>query len=148
MTNSSRPIFFFNDTATTEIYPLSLHDALPIYATVLEDHDRGRTLAQFLDRPAVGEVATVGVLHEEARVERSDQCLGACRSDRCVVPVGAAAGDHRAGVQLSRQEIRVHPHDADDVTRVHRVGTHERLVYRGDTVGGRAPGNVPHALTG
>src|SRR2546429_6391500 len=23
-------IFFFNDTATTEIYPLSLHDALPI----------------------------------------------------------------------------------------------------------------------
>src|SRR2546430_11238558 len=23
--------FFFNDTATTEIYPLSLHDALPIW---------------------------------------------------------------------------------------------------------------------
>src|SRR3712207_8259649 len=28
--------FFFNDTATTEIYTLSLHDALPIY----EDHQR------------------------------------------------------------------------------------------------------------
>src|SRR5260221_11084666 len=31
---SPRPIsyfFFFNDTATTEIYTLSLHDALPIY---------------------------------------------------------------------------------------------------------------------
>src|SRR3990167_8307092 len=25
------PCFFFNDTATTEIYTLSLHDALPIY---------------------------------------------------------------------------------------------------------------------
>ena len=25
--------FFFNDTATTEIYTLSLHDALPIYPT-------------------------------------------------------------------------------------------------------------------
>src|SRR6202041_4157503 len=25
------PIFFFNDTATTEIYTLSLHDALPIW---------------------------------------------------------------------------------------------------------------------
>src|SRR3712207_9385358 len=24
-------MFFLNDTATTEIYPLSLHDALPIY---------------------------------------------------------------------------------------------------------------------
>src|SRR5215204_3048865 len=27
---SRRPCFFFNDTATTEIYTLSLHDALPI----------------------------------------------------------------------------------------------------------------------
>src|SRR2546430_9943473 len=31
-------VFFFNDTATTEIYTLSLHDALPIY----EMHDRHR----------------------------------------------------------------------------------------------------------
>src|SRR4051795_13785704 len=32
-TVASRPLccFFFNDTATTEIYTLSLHDALPIY---------------------------------------------------------------------------------------------------------------------
>src|SRR5690606_9654501 len=27
--------FFFNDTATTEIYTLSLHDALPIYAALV-----------------------------------------------------------------------------------------------------------------
>src|SRR2546423_6903044 len=26
--------FFFNDTATTEIYTLSLHDALPIYSSI------------------------------------------------------------------------------------------------------------------
>src|SRR5436190_12034534 len=26
--------FFFNDTATTEIYTLSLHDALPIFALI------------------------------------------------------------------------------------------------------------------
>src|SRR5258707_5135860 len=31
------PFFFFNDTATTEIYTLSLHDALPI------SHDIQRT---------------------------------------------------------------------------------------------------------
>src|SRR2546426_8170843 len=30
---SSLCVFFFNDTATTEIYTLSLHDALPIYST-------------------------------------------------------------------------------------------------------------------
>src|SRR2546430_7751433 len=29
--------FFFNDTATTEIYTLSLHDALPIYVTQTQD---------------------------------------------------------------------------------------------------------------
>src|SRR3712207_7489952 len=28
--------FFFNDTATTEIYTLSLHDALPIYIDALQ----------------------------------------------------------------------------------------------------------------
>src|ERR1051326_337375 len=30
----SYAVFFFNDTATTEIYTLSLHDALPICKTV------------------------------------------------------------------------------------------------------------------
>src|SRR5260221_27677 len=36
-------IFFFNDTATTEIYPLSLHDALPIcsipFSVAVTAHD-------------------------------------------------------------------------------------------------------------
>src|SRR6266498_5777116 len=31
-------IFFFNDTATTEIYTLSLHDALPIFWTYTAEH--------------------------------------------------------------------------------------------------------------
>src|SRR6478752_7436395 len=35
------PFFFFNDTATTEIYTLSLHDALPIYA-MEKDGERQR----------------------------------------------------------------------------------------------------------
>src|SRR5258708_35813035 len=35
-------LFFFNDTATTEIYTLSLHDALPISRHVVAMHvDRG-----------------------------------------------------------------------------------------------------------
>src|SRR5258708_12602324 len=33
-------IFFFNDTATTEIYTLSLHDALPIYYRLVPDTPR------------------------------------------------------------------------------------------------------------
>src|SRR5258708_27359562 len=31
VSHSLYTLFFFNDTATTEIYPLSLHDALPIF---------------------------------------------------------------------------------------------------------------------
>src|SRR5580692_11898124 len=33
--------FFFNDTATTEIYTLSLHDALPIYGRTLHGFRNG-----------------------------------------------------------------------------------------------------------
>src|SRR5215510_16555697 len=44
------PFFFFNDTATTEIYTLSLHDALPIFR-------QHRVLAAVAD----GEPAFVGI---------------------------------------------------------------------------------------
>src|SRR3990167_6961731 len=42
--NLAFPLYFFNDTATTEIYTLSLHDALPIllekYICLHEKHDK------------------------------------------------------------------------------------------------------------
>src|SRR2546427_1306963 len=62
--HQSIPIFFFNDTATTEIYTLSLHDALPISAADQarqrepEDrHDREQRVAQrvLADHHALGE---------------------------------------------------------------------------------------------
>src|SRR5260370_22445593 len=37
------PFFFFNDTATTEIYTLSLHDALPISSSGLNGSTATRT---------------------------------------------------------------------------------------------------------
>src|SRR2546430_11233404 len=46
--------FFFNDTATTEIYTLSLHDALPISDIAATDHEQGRnagSAAQHLEGP-------------------------------------------------------------------------------------------------
>src|SRR5689334_24512745 len=46
------PFFFFNDTATTEIYTLSLHDALPIWMassrTVMACASRSRSPADSL----------------------------------------------------------------------------------------------------
>src|SRR3712207_7517173 len=50
------PIFFFNDTATTEIYTLSLHDALPIYGVLDE---RGA----FFETGYEVALLIVGVLH-------------------------------------------------------------------------------------
>src|SRR2546427_8175809 len=58
--------FFFNDTATTEIYTLSLHDALPIYAQrrghqcragrqVLADRGRLRLCADAPAHPGPGQ---------------------------------------------------------------------------------------------
>src|SRR2546430_14432848 len=42
--------FFFNDTATTEIYTLSLHDALPIYELSGElRRERGVDVATVID---------------------------------------------------------------------------------------------------
>src|SRR5256885_17139085 len=51
--------FFFNDTATTEIYTLSLHDALPIYLVLVgrRAHPRGIEFAGW-----IGEVIGPGFL--------------------------------------------------------------------------------------
>src|SRR5260221_6802287 len=48
--------FFFNDTATTEIYTLSLHDALPISDEILGNRDRFVRCHRF-DRQAGGHIA-------------------------------------------------------------------------------------------
>src|SRR2546429_2880786 len=50
--------FFFNDTATTEIYTLSLHDALPIFFLLLAACPTMQNLiphlSQFFDDPSLG----------------------------------------------------------------------------------------------
>src|SRR3989441_12900275 len=43
-------LFFFNDTATTEIYTLSLHDALPICGVVGDPGTHGRVRRVAEDR--------------------------------------------------------------------------------------------------
>src|SRR5256885_17247580 len=48
-------LFFFNDTATTEIYTLSLHDALPIFIKRLPDGATMHDVAEELYAAAVRE---------------------------------------------------------------------------------------------
>src|SRR2546426_8493224 len=55
-------LFFFNDTATTEIYTLSLHDALPICFNELEQFNQ-RSLKSILE-------AAAARAHEPGSVEQ------------------------------------------------------------------------------
>src|SRR3712207_8038560 len=57
--------FFFNDTATTEIYTLSLHDALPIWQDRRRRRGRCRGIARRPGRAAAGGGADHR--HEQAR---------------------------------------------------------------------------------
>src|SRR2546422_11208340 len=63
--------FFFNDTATTEIYTLSLHDALPISHWLRLRCLRIRAIAsRFIDRASCGYLSQSGapVRHASGRI--------------------------------------------------------------------------------
>src|SRR5690349_23079524 len=68
--------FFFNDTATTEIYTLSLHDALPIYSSPspMPWRDRGgpRNIHAHHARVAVSVSATRSEEHTSELQSRRD----------------------------------------------------------------------------
>src|SRR5207248_9811829 len=75
-------LFFFNDTATTDIYTLSLHDALPIWkrgdATHLRHHrsERGHRFRRRLGREK-GRIAQILAAHavDTARGDRKSTRL-------------------------------------------------------------------------
>src|SRR2546422_6488320 len=77
-------IFFFNDTATTEIYTLSLHDALPISRPVgraahLRQDATGPVLRPGLRRRAGPAVADGNVRSEEHTSELQSRLHLVCR---------------------------------------------------------------------
>src|SRR5437667_2955422 len=67
-------VFFFNDTATTEIYTLSLHDALPILANANRPrraHDVGRGQTRHFGRHQVhGAVVLVCLVMRDRKSTR------------------------------------------------------------------------------
>src|SRR2546427_10053900 len=70
-------LFFFNDTATTEIYTLSLHDALPISAMGLQIlFQRGQRDSR-RPRVAVGPQRQVHAEHESVLGGVADQAIDA-----------------------------------------------------------------------
>src|SRR5256885_12602715 len=82
-------LFFFNDTATTEIYTLSLHDALPIYleASMVNTQtapsgrlrlDVGSSMARLIIIPALTEFCE-HYRSEEHTSELQSPCNLVCR---------------------------------------------------------------------
>src|SRR3712207_7478438 len=80
----SYSVFFFNDTATTEIYTLSLHDALPIW------HRMPESRAQFVQP---------GVQAEKQTLPRSVPSNHAVK----IVPLASNAGPTIETTQRSEE---------------------------------------------
>src|SRR5256885_10837939 len=77
--------FFFNDTATTEIYTLSLHDALPISQEILQMRlqrltglEQDKIVAEYKDVMSVIE-DLLDIRSEEHTSELQSPCNLVCR---------------------------------------------------------------------
>src|SRR5256886_17502404 len=72
--------FFFNDTATTEIYTLSLHDALPICDAVLPAIDEALRIGREGHLPVeIWHIKVAGKRSEEHTSELQSQSNLVCR---------------------------------------------------------------------
>src|SRR3712207_7705709 len=93
--------FFFNDTATTEIYTLSLHDALPIFAGSLHF----REAAAFPVRGAGGEItALAAVIRDTTRQHEAEADRSRLLKDALQARAQAEAAMVRAESALAQAE--------------------------------------------
>src|SRR6476620_12658060 len=99
-------VFFLNDTATTEIYTLSLHDALPIYQADARAQAEGQGLhARLAGRGCSSEEHTSELQSRQYLVcrlllaKKKTTRPAACRS------CGILAASARAGGSLDRRAL-------------------------------------------
>src|SRR3712207_8528928 len=79
------PHFFFNDTATTEIYTLSLHDALPILRGRAITYRLRSTTTYNTAREKVMENATLRAVRAIRAVHRSEEHTSELQSRQYLV---------------------------------------------------------------
>src|SRR5256885_13212340 len=105
--------FFFNDTATTEIYTLSLHDALPISIRVTREHIE-RALAHGAGGAEYGDADR----SEEHTSELQSPCNLVCRlllekkkkeaRKLILVIESAVIKQHRSDVMIMSRDLVLH----------------------------------------
>src|SRR5256885_17092526 len=78
-TSSNKYFFFFNDTATTEIYTLSLHDALPILSSGYQVTGRSNELSRHSSGNSGPGPGRQRVRSEEHTSELQSPCNLVCR---------------------------------------------------------------------
>src|SRR3712207_7199789 len=132
--------FFFNDTATTEIYTLSLHDALPIYrrgpggrvgpspaSRDLRGHGRGAVRLLHARLPARRERAARAERFAHARrdkgsPEREPLPLHGLHKNLRGGRAGRGAHARRRGRAAARERLRLRIDNEDERTKQRRRG--------------------------
>src|SRR2546430_6189796 len=123
--------FFFNDTATTEIYPLSLHDALPISQARAVFRSGGGTARGAADRTALGARSAL-------RPPRRGAIRGGPGVDAVVRPLqgrGSAGGGRVGGGGAVARRFRAVRGRAGGAVRDRRGGAAAAGRARGPRVG-------------
>src|SRR2546427_7520847 len=113
--------FFFNDTATTEIYTLSLHDALPIYRVV-----RGGRVLRY--REGQHRAARGGLEGSPPDREATDRAGSAGR--RAGWKGANTAGACRESVRGFLLDVPAHAGDCSGAARCGCVAERRRLSFR------------------
>src|SRR3712207_9328412 len=91
-----RLFFFFNDTATTEIYTLSLHDALPI--SMMLGFEAQRVIGLRLAKLAAGDAAAA----VEAQLMVSEKVAAFVEASTTL----ATGGSHKSVIRRYRSHVR------------------------------------------
>src|SRR6266498_3040086 len=112
--NRGNRLFVLNDTATTEIYTLSLHDALPIFERAVELDFRRcvRSIAELVLQPHERDRVACAV-GSHARQQEAREARGGLREDEvCVAlrrreePLVAAHPVAAGAVRLGASDVR------------------------------------------
>src|SRR3712207_7990818 len=105
--NACRSSIFFNDTATDEVYTLSLHDALPIYIAVLDGVEHllphGAVVLDECVAQRVGEL--VGVAAEPQAGDPGQDCAG---EDRKSTRLNSSHANISYAVLCLKKNIKMH----------------------------------------